>query len=88
MNDASNLSKQVYVPLWAVVYACRYGLNRASYASSDVVSLAEMFWDEIPDFIKQQFKDDLLMHRNVASMGPPEEVYARWDVLFARRSKG
>lgn len=78
----TNLNTIVEVPLWAVLYAIRYGQHRASYASTDAVGLAEMFWPVLPPFIRRQLCDDWEQWRGGA-LGPPEEVAHRWAILAA-----
>ena len=88
-TNTPRLDKNVEVPLWAVLYAIRYGMNRASYASADAVSLANQFWDDFPDFIKEQFKGDLWAPMKAGVLGgPTTEVYERWAILFDRKTDG
>jgi hypothetical protein len=53
------LSLPVKAPLWAVLYAIRYGMTRYTYACSDAARLAFEFWDQFPDHIKDQIRNDV-----------------------------
>jgi len=53
------INKEVAVPLWVVVSAIRYGMNRLSYAGSDSSHLAQQFWDDFPEHIREQIRRDV-----------------------------
>lgn len=86
MSGGQSLETQVTVPLWAVLYAVRYGQTRISYASTEAVGLAEAHWDNFPPFIRSQLVEDWEQWQRFRgdTLGPPAEVGVRWDALRRR----
>lgn len=86
MSGGQSLETPVTVPLWAVLYAIRYGQTRISYASSEAVGLAEAQWDNFPEFIRAQLVEDWVQWQQLRplTLGPPAEVGHRWDALRRR----
>jgi hypothetical protein len=56
---SDGLSIAAKVPLWAVLYAVRYGVVRQTYACGDAARLAFEFWDQFPEHIQDQIRRDV-----------------------------
>jgi hypothetical protein len=54
----TNWDTEVKVPLWAVLWAIRYGLGRRTYANGDAAALAKEFWERFDVGIRTQIRDD------------------------------
>ena len=88
-SDSNRLNIEVRVPLWAILYAIRYGMGRFSHASEDSVELAESFWDNFPRFIQEQIIRDWRRTQRQRFTGLDDPQLAeRWDRLAARLQEG
>lgn len=55
---AKQLDDRVPLPLWVLVHSQRYAMGRQTYANSDSARLVADHWDDLPEFIRKQMRDD------------------------------
>lgn len=87
-SDSNRLNIEVRVPLWAILYAIRYGMGRLTYAADQACDLAEQHWDNFPAYVQQQIVSDWNYHQHLGTgLGDPQ-LAERWERLAARLQEG
>jgi len=76
-----SLDVEVPMPLWVLVHSFRYALGRSTYANCDAAALTRRYWNNLPAFIQEQFREDF--HR-VDWDGPMKVASDRscWMFMF------
>lgn len=79
-HEMQDSHRKVEVPLWAVLYAIRYGMGRLTYANSDAARLAKEHWEKFDESTQQQIRRDA---KEMISRDPMR-MYARdeWAWLW------
>ena len=54
----STLDRRVPMPLWVLLHAQRYAMGRMTYANTDAARLVEEYWDQLPQHVRAQMRDD------------------------------
>jgi len=56
----TSLDEEVPMPLWTLVHSVRYAMGRNTFANCDAARLLKRYWNHLPDFLHDQFREDYL----------------------------